>query len=360
GFPVVAPRGARRQRHQDRFGTPAGLQAEQRAAVVHQVEFDVAAAPVGLEVLFCFAVWHLSTAFEDRPISVQKVISYGAGERKGKIEVAIGEVIEEDAADAARLAAVAQLKIFVAPALETRVAVGAEGRQRVAAGGMEMAGIVFEAIAGREVHAAAEPPGRRRGEEAHVHVHRRAIRIARVQHERHAHRVVRLAGELRPRRRRRGRQAAALHAREVDAAALEDATFLDDARHATAPFGALPAIGTEGRAFERFERGDDSGLQFREVIVDCLRLHGYGVFFKARWPMSLRYCMPSKRMRSTASYARLRAIFTESPSAVTHSTRPPLVSTVLPSSCVPAWNTRQSSAGRGRPSMRSPLRGSSG
>src|SRR5207302_2671208 len=216
------------------------------------------------------------TAFEDRPIRVQKVISDGAGERKGEIEVAIGEVIEEDTADAARLAAVAQLKIFVAPALEARVAVGAEGRKRVAAGGMEMAGVVFEAIVGREVHAAAEPPGRRRAEEAHVHVHRRAVRIARVQNKRHAHRVVLLAGELRPRRRRRRRQAAALYAREVDAAALEDAAFLDDARHAAAPFGALPAIGTEGRAFERFQRGDDSRLQLREVIVDRPRLHGYG------------------------------------------------------------------------------------
>src|SRR2546430_7453991 len=76
---------------------------------------------------------------------------------------------------------------------------------------MEMARVVLEAIAGGEVHAAAEPPGRRRGEEAHVHVHRRAIRIARVQHERHPHRVVRLAGELRPRRRRRDRKSTRLN-----------------------------------------------------------------------------------------------------------------------------------------------------
>src|SRR5207302_3921547 len=116
---------------------------------------------------------------------------------------------------------------------------------------------------------------------------------------------------------------------------------LDDARDASSFFfGALPPIGAEARAFERFQRGDDPRLQLREVIVDRLRLHRHRVFFKARWPMSLRNCMPSKRMRSTASYARPRAIFTESPSAVTHSTRPPLVSTLLPSSRVPAWNTR--------------------
>src|SRR5205807_4921078 len=33
------------------------------------------------------------------------------------------------------------------------------------------------------------------------------------------------------------------------------------------------------------------------TLFRSLRLHGYGVFFKARWPMSLRYCMPSKRMQ---------------------------------------------------------------
>ena len=41
--------------------------------------------------------------------------------------------------------------------------------------------------------------------------------------------------------------------------------------------------------------------------------------------MSRRYCMPSKRMRvDDLVGALLRAIFTVSPSAVTHSTRPPL------------------------------------
>src|SRR5438445_2331142 len=37
---------ARRQRHQDRLGTPARLQSEQRATVVHKIEFDVAPAPI--------------------------------------------------------------------------------------------------------------------------------------------------------------------------------------------------------------------------------------------------------------------------------------------------------------------------
>src|SRR6266480_7927809 len=117
-LPVVAPRGARRQRHEDRFGAPARLQTEQGAAVVHQIEFDIAAAPVGLEFFFSFTVWQIFPSFDYRAIRREEMISHGAGERKGKIEVAIGEVIEEDAADAARLAAVAQVEILVALALE--------------------------------------------------------------------------------------------------------------------------------------------------------------------------------------------------------------------------------------------------
>ena len=56
GPPVVAPGDDRRHRHQDALGAPARLQAEQRAAVVDQVELDVAAAAVGLEVALALAV----------------------------------------------------------------------------------------------------------------------------------------------------------------------------------------------------------------------------------------------------------------------------------------------------------------
>ena len=45
-LPVVAPAHDRRQRHQDSFGAPARLQAEQRAAIVDEVELDVAPAAI--------------------------------------------------------------------------------------------------------------------------------------------------------------------------------------------------------------------------------------------------------------------------------------------------------------------------
>src|SRR4051812_554101 len=70
GLPVVAPLGARRQRHQDRLGAAARLQAEQRAAVVHQVELDVTAAAIRLEAALALAVGQLLAALEDRHIGL--------------------------------------------------------------------------------------------------------------------------------------------------------------------------------------------------------------------------------------------------------------------------------------------------
>src|SRR5690606_24301671 len=56
GLPVVAPGRERRHRGEDRLHTAARLEAEARAAVVHEVEFDVAAAPVELEAPLALAV----------------------------------------------------------------------------------------------------------------------------------------------------------------------------------------------------------------------------------------------------------------------------------------------------------------
>ena len=95
---------------------------------------------------------------------------------------------------------------------------------------------------------------------------------------------------------RRG-EAGAPHAREIHPAALEQCAFLEHAREAAAALGAGPGIAAEPAAVERFECGDDARLQLREVVAERFEVH----FFNARWPMSLRYCMPSKRIASTVS-----------------------------------------------------------
>ena len=95
-------------------------------------------------------------------------------------------------------------EVLVAPALEARVKVVAMGRERVAAHAVEVARVFFETVVRREVHAAAEPEHRRlagfrRDEQAHVHVHGRAVGVARVQHERHARRLEPASCQLRAR-----------------------------------------------------------------------------------------------------------------------------------------------------------------
>src|SRR5258705_8472143 len=177
------------------------------------------------------------------------------------LEARVGEVVEEQAADAGWLAAVPQKKVFVAPALVTRVVIGAEGRERIAASRVEMPRVFGEAVIRREIHAAAKPPGVPGAEEAHVHVHGRAIGIARMQHERKSHRVVGAAGKLRASGASRGRQRGSLHARDADAGALEKVAFFEDARRAAAAFGALPAIRAKALAVFAFQRGDDARLQ---------------------------------------------------------------------------------------------------
>ena len=230
-LPVVAPFHHRRQRHQDRFGAAARLQAEQRAAVVHQVELDVAAAAVGLEVALALAVGRVLA-----PLAGSARRRRGNGRRRsasarssGRNPRSLRSSKKMPPMPRGSLRCLRK-KVLVAPVLEARVHVGAERRERVAAGAVEVARVLLEAVVRREVHAAAEPPHRlarrpsRARRRAHVHVHRGHVRDC-----------ADAAPATRPSPRSRGRRARAaprsptaagsspVHVREVDAAALEHA-----------------------------------------------------------------------------------------------------------------------------------------
>src|SRR3989338_1843916 len=114
-MPVIAPFHQRRHGHQDGFGAAVALQTEDGAAVDHQVEFDIAAAPVQLEIALAFAVRSIHAALENRHIGRQEMIADASLDGEGGGEVRFAEVVEENAADAARLVAVLEVKIFVAP-----------------------------------------------------------------------------------------------------------------------------------------------------------------------------------------------------------------------------------------------------
>src|SRR5215467_11591104 len=90
------------------------------------------------------------------------------------IEAAFVQVVEEDAAYAARLGTVLDIEVFVAPALEARVEICPERLQGLTACAVEVARVLLEPVIRREVHPAAEPPYRLaarlgRDQEAHVH-----------------------------------------------------------------------------------------------------------------------------------------------------------------------------------------------
>src|SRR5262245_28147270 len=90
------PAHQRRHRGEDRLDIAAGLQAENGAAVVEQVELDIAAAPH--ELLFAVGLrpGRCDVAPDDRGIDAEK----GAPDLLGEVEiglpVAAVEIVEED------------------------------------------------------------------------------------------------------------------------------------------------------------------------------------------------------------------------------------------------------------------------
>src|SRR3984893_15520763 len=149
---------------------------------------------------------------------------------------------------------------------------------------MKMLGIFLVAVIGREIHAAAEPKQRRLAgfrcdQQAHVHVHGRAVRIARMHDERHAHCLETTPGQLRTRGTRRCRQGVASHNRETDAAPFEKLAAFENPCAATSAqplFGAaLPGIDGKFGAVERTKRLRDLLLQTGQISSDSLYVVGW-------------------------------------------------------------------------------------
>src|SRR5262249_17326275 len=87
GMVVVEEAHHRRQRHQDRLGPAARLEAEQRAAVVDQVELNVAAATELLEGPLLWRERLALAALGDRQIRLQEVIATFTDESEQSGEV---------------------------------------------------------------------------------------------------------------------------------------------------------------------------------------------------------------------------------------------------------------------------------
>src|SRR3546814_14977448 len=94
------------------------------AAVVEQVELGVAAAADKLVAALLLRPGLRHVAAHQRGIDRQEGAADVLGEGEVGLPVAALEVVVDDAADAARLAAVGAEEVFVAPLLEARQVVG--------------------------------------------------------------------------------------------------------------------------------------------------------------------------------------------------------------------------------------------
>src|SRR5258708_1029144 len=102
---VVAPADDRWQRHEDGLGASAGLESEQGATVVDEVEFGIPAATVFLEGPLSFRVGHVLAALDNRRIGAQESVASVLDEVEQFGEIAF-QIIKEYPADAACLVAV--------------------------------------------------------------------------------------------------------------------------------------------------------------------------------------------------------------------------------------------------------------
>ena len=153
----------------------------------------------------------------------------------------------------------------------------------------------------------------------------------------------------------RRRQALALDVRKVDAAALEHAGLLSMMQLMPPPPSArCQAVAPKRRAVDRLQPADDASLQPGEVcrrtlsIVHCDDATGAASLSRGARPARGGRCRcDTACRRSECGRSRRRqcvaACRTLSPSAVTHSTRPPLVTILAVVERVAAWNTLQSS-----------------
>src|SRR4249920_2482331 len=99
----------------------AGLQPENRATVVEQVELHV--TPTADELLLAIGLRprQRHVAADDLRIDVEEGAADALREGEIGIPVSAVEIVVEDAADAAHLLAVGQVEIFVAPGLEAPI-----------------------------------------------------------------------------------------------------------------------------------------------------------------------------------------------------------------------------------------------
>ena len=256
------------------------------ATVPDQVEFHVAPAPVELVRAFLLAIRHGVAALHDGHIGREQGVTDALQHAEAALNSELHKIIKKDAAHAPLLVAVFVAKVAVAPGLETRVQVCAKRRERVVAGLVEVDRIRVEPVVGRQVHTAAKPGDQRAlrrlgGDHAHIHVHRRRIGVARVEHQGHTQCLKRRANQLRAVLRGRWRQLRAAHMRKTATRTLEYRAAFQNLGDAVAlQFFALafgPGVHHKGAAVFVCNGGCQSGLQPHKVAAHGIDEGSHGL-----------------------------------------------------------------------------------
>src|SRR5438552_11354572 len=123
GMASLWPGRLRGQGHQDRLDIAAGLEAKAGAAVVKEIELDIAAAADQLVLPLRRGPRPVHALAHDRREHREKRVADRPDKREIALPIAAVEIIEKDAAGAARLAAMRQIEILVAPLFEAFIGV---------------------------------------------------------------------------------------------------------------------------------------------------------------------------------------------------------------------------------------------
>ena len=185
GLKIVVPTDKWRERHKDGFGASFGLEAEECAAIINEVELDVAPASVELKLALCFGRGQVLTSFDNRPVGGNEVVADRTKKSKGRFEAALIVVVEENATDASSFVSVWEVEVFVAGFLEAWVELFAKWIAGSFGCVVPVRSVFPIAVVGSEIEPTAKPPDgvasfRLGMKEAHIHMGSRYIRIPRV------------------------------------------------------------------------------------------------------------------------------------------------------------------------------------
>src|SRR2546425_7043978 len=260
---IVDPADKRRQAHENRLGTAASFQSENRPSIVEQVEFYVTAAAVELILSFVIAIGLTQTALRDGQVRLEERIADISNEGKVLLSISF-KVIEEYAADTAHLSAMLQGEILVAPFLKPRIKTGVVALACLFDYAMKVRGIFCPGVTRREIRSSAEPRGIALLQVSKVRMNRGDHWTAGVKHQRYSGGRKFCSCTERDLRCELLRKVP-VYRGKIHTGFLENLSFLENACAPSTASRALPCVFAKAASIEFLDSPGDSILQLSEI-----------------------------------------------------------------------------------------------